>query len=106
MVACWCQIKQSEHAMEIHLIQGQISRMTESDSNTESLIYYLGFQLNACMLSRARLVVCVCFALLPCNVLFMHLLIVVILSKHAAISQSYYCCCLVIKSRLTAPHGL
>ena len=50
--------------MEIHLIQGQISRMTESDSNTESLIYYLGFQLNACMLSRARLVVCVCVCVL------------------------------------------
>lgn len=29
MVACRWQIKQSEHTMEIHLIQGQISRMTE-----------------------------------------------------------------------------
>ena len=57
--------------MEIHLIQGQISRMTESNSNTESLIYYLGFQLNACMLSRARLVVCV-FAILLCNMCYSH----------------------------------
>ena len=48
--------------LEIHLIQGQISRMTQSDSNTESLIYYLGFQLNACMLTRDKgHCVCVCF---------------------------------------------
>ena len=33
--------------------------------------------------------------------LFTHLLILVILSKHASIGQSYYCCCLVAKSRPT-----